>query len=91
MIYCKIPTVLHYRGYIKRNRDVNILLQGLTSKKTNRECLPLTKYTENTEPEIMFSGLTKKNEIGKNQSGNPIEQDINLVWPYIHFLYVCSG
>jgi len=41
-------------GDIKRNRDVNILLQGFTSKKTNRKCLPLTKYTENTGPEIIF-------------------------------------
>ena len=58
-------------GDIKRNQDVNILLQGFTSKKTNRKCLPLTKYTENTEPEmIFFSGFRKekKNEISKNQS-----------------------
>ena len=31
---------------------------------------------------MIFSGLEKKNEIGKNQSGDPIKQDINLVWPY---------
>ena len=36
LIYYKIPPVLHYRG-IKRNRDVNILLQGFTSKKNEPE------------------------------------------------------
>ena len=51
-------------GDIKRNQDVNILLQGFTSrKKTNRKCLPLTKYTENTGPEMFFSGLKKKKYI----------------------------
>ena len=47
-------------GDIKRNRDVNILLQGFTSKKTNRKGLPLTKYTENTGPEMIFSRFKKK-------------------------------
>jgi hypothetical protein len=42
-------------GDIKRNRDVNILLQVFTLKKMNRKCLPLTKYTENTGPEMIFS------------------------------------
>jgi hypothetical protein len=72
-------------GDIKRNQDVNILLQDFTSKKTNRKCLPLTKYTENTGPEMIFSGFKKnikKYEFGKNQSGDSVEQDINLVWPY---------
>ena len=58
-------------GDIKRNPDVNILLQGFTSKKTNRKCLPLTKYTENTGPEIIFSGFKqnlKRYEISKIQS-----------------------
>jgi hypothetical protein len=39
-----------------------------------------TKYMENTGPEMIFF-LIEKNEIGKNQSGDSVEQDINLVWP----------
>jgi hypothetical protein len=51
-------------GDIKRNRDVNILLQaGFTSKKTNQKCLPLTKYTENTGPEMIFSRFKKNRKI----------------------------
>ena len=88
--------ITRYKSYIiadiKRNREVNILLQlkiqGFTSKKTNRKCLLLTKYTENTGPEIIFYGFRKKkNEIGKNQSNDPVEQDINLVWPYVKLIY----
>jgi uncharacterized protein YukJ len=50
-------------GDIKRNQDVNILLQDFTSKKTNQKCLPLTKYTENTGPEMIFSRFKKNRKI----------------------------
>ena len=40
----------------------------------------------------------KKNEIGKNQSSDPVEQDINLVWPNVFgflietkYEYLCKG
>ena len=55
-------------GDIKRNRDVNILLQaGFTSKKTNQKCLPLTNYTENTGPEMIFSRFKKNRKIWNRQ------------------------
>ena len=52
-------------GDIKRNRDVSILLQGITSKKANRKCLPLTKYMENTRPEMIFFRIKKKMKSAK--------------------------
>ena len=47
-------------GDIKRNRDVNILLQGFRSKKTELEMFTANKIYGNTGPEMIFFGFKKK-------------------------------
>ena len=82
----KLDKVVSLQQIYFKNLEYNYDLGDCHTKtieKTNWKCLPLTKYTETTGLEIIFSGLKKKkkNEIGKNRSGDLVEQDINLVWP----------
>jgi hypothetical protein len=77
-------------GDIKRNRNVNIVLQDfirLHIEKNEPVMFTANKIYENIGPEMKFSGL-KKNDISKNQSlsGDSFEQDINLVWPNIQIM-----
>jgi hypothetical protein len=57
-----IPTLLHYRGYQKKSGWKHFITR-LHIDKNNRKCLPLTKYTENTGPEMIFFRIIKKKEV----------------------------
>ena len=70
LIYYKIPTVLHYRGYQKKSGCKHFITR-LHIEKTNRKCLPLTKYTENTGPEMIFFGFKKKMKSTKIRAAIP--------------------
>jgi len=45
---------------VRNSTSGQIKLLYLYIEKTNRKCLPLTKYTETTPPEMIFSGFKKK-------------------------------
>ena len=82
LIYYKIPTVLHYRGYQKKSGCKHFITR-LHIEKNEPEMFTDNKIYERyrTGNDFFRIKKKKKNEIGKNQSGDSVEQDINLVWP----------
>ena len=80
--------VLHYRGYQKKS-GCKHFITSLHIEKNEPEMFTANKIygkyrTGNDFFQIYFFFL--KYEIGKNQSGDSIKQDVNLVWPKCFFL-----